>query len=230
MNYPISPEETKEIINWESARLKIDAYGNDPRRIIHQNGDDTSPIVESFFFPTYQLLQIALRSDKALYFGFGFHADSDRPTGYTLIAFAIDSKGKALHGENDVIYDSGSPEISDQNGNISGGEAIRAMKEYIYKQAIPIETGNSFGLNGFVVPKDEIRYLINRNSTEIEFIMAYHAERDILVDNLGYTLIFVGVQKDVHGNRVRMTEELGDIFDYCHPCPTKCPANIKDFM
>ena len=218
-------------IDWETAEGFISNYET------QNNGERTLPT--SFNHPTPPLLSIELdlaamisltdiSSVSRVFFMIG-HRDleisNETRAGYTIVAMGVDSEDALMTGEGDFFWDALLPSGINPINNIGYQNVCTIVKDYRENHVLPTEFEGEDVMKGHSFPSDEIASIVRQeNVAKLELILGYHNVIDPYSDQVGYTWILVG--KDHFGNR--MTGE-GQVFDFCDPCPKKCPKNI-DFI
>ncbi len=230
--------EMKALLSWDDALTLISNYQSNNRPIPEA---DRSPIhLAHFIFP--KLAFDSLISNHAdanrIHFMLGYHettASSSR-VGLTLAILGLtynptsDSPyyGTLKVADGDFVYDPlGSGDGSNSNLSISQLDGI--VNKYRDQYAIPIASGIKTNLKGFHFPTSELNDLKNQPGVaSIECLLGYHTTTSSSKnDQIGYTLILVALDHD--GNRLNNVEDGHLIYDYCDPCPRKCPNNIDFF-
>lgn len=88
------------------------------------------------------------------------------------------------------------------------------------KRLMTTQNGQSVTLHGFTFPKENLMDLFNETGAEKIFIALGHHSNDPAIDD-GFTTLIFGLDD---GDNL-ITDDY-KIFDYCDPCPKKCPTNI----
>lgn len=219
--------QKEDIIDPVRAKQIIDQYVYNPYiHILEDPSNTTSPMLQSWEFDIDSLNTSASGSYLSVYLALGHHqttATNGLRQGYTLIAFPMDSGDNVIFNSN-TIYDA----LIQQNGTnlpVTNAQASSAMSYYLNNHPIllPGETqyNGKNAYKGFVIQSHEIKKLKINGASRVRFILGYHTANSRYF-NVGYTCVMYGV----NSSGMLMDSEQDDIFDYCHPCPTKCPSNI----
>jgi len=221
-----------ELVPWEKAQEFIAEYTNIANgRLLSQH--PASPIaLSSFIFPKEAFTKICSNANvKSVFFALGFHKDTDLGncrTGYTAISLGLDTNNNLLTDSADPFWDPLLPSPLNPDGSVADSNiTLEDLEEVIsfYREnhPIPVEAGLKKTLKGHSFDIDELKKIVDRQETkEIEIILAYHHELSSFNDELGYTWILLGIDTE----NLRMTTMNHDVYDFCDPCPKKCPSNI----
>ena len=193
----------------------IDNYknSNNQARYIHHKNN----LLTEFKFPVSIMKTIVSTDADRLFLALGAHEEEEDSFEYTLIAMLMDYKGN-------LDVDEGSSMSWDHRSqvNLTLSETKGLIRNYRENRPIPYKQGVQKTLKGCSFPMAELELLINQPEigTQVEFVIGYHEETFYDNDQLGYTLIMFGLKAD----DTRITANR--IYDFCDPCPKKCPDNI----
>lgn len=173
--------------------------------------------ITEFSFPRDIMQKIVDTKKSELFLALALHEGADSSTyKYTLIAMTTDYKGIL-----DITNDSSPAWAHHDQSNLTILDAKNMIKAYREKRPIPYKKGVKKMLKGCSFPIAELDDILAQDNVHnVKFIIGYHIEPHRPENQVGYTLIMVGGDSD---NNPIWDKQ---IFEFCDPCPRKCPENI----
>lgn len=200
--------------------------------------------LDSFIFPLKVVKNLSDKGAHEVYFAFNYHETQNSGAmrkGISIIIVGIDNQNRLMLSSNDIIWDANI--IADPNQvlrNISLQEMKSTISAFMNNHISTFKTiyeldGEEIiaNLKGMRIPISEMKLFEGRENEvrDIECIIGYHTTTsDDLNKQKGHTFGIIG--RDEH-ERLRNTGlnpgdndvSLDKAFDFCEPCPTKCPEN-----